>query len=129
MATDYYPYLQAGRIFGLMGGLKGAAEYEILAENPGPAVQGMAVAHGKDGIRVNAVCPAPIDTPMLEIFMQRPDIQTNRDENLARMKQAIPMGRVGRPEEVAAVALFLCSDDASYVTGVALPVDGGYLAK
>lgn len=43
MATDYYPYLQAGRVFGLMGGLKGAAEYERLADNPGPAIQGMAM--------------------------------------------------------------------------------------
>jgi hypothetical protein len=43
MATDYYPYLQAGRIFGLMGGLKGAAEYEQLADRPGPAMQGMAM--------------------------------------------------------------------------------------
>ena len=43
MATDYYPYLQSGRIFGLMGGLKGAAEYEQLADNPGPATKGMAM--------------------------------------------------------------------------------------
>ena len=92
-------------------------------------MQSLACRYAPENIRVNAVCPAPIDTPMLEVFMQRPDIQTSRDENLARMKQAIPLGRVGRPEEVAAVALFLCSDDASYVTGVALPVDGGYLAK
>jgi len=43
MATDYYPYLQSGRVFGLMGGLKGAAEYEHLANNPGDAIQGMAM--------------------------------------------------------------------------------------
>lgn len=92
-------------------------------------MQSLACRYAPENIRVNAVCPAPIDTPMLEVFMQRPDTQTDRDENLARMKQAIPLGRVGRPEEVATAALFLCSDDASYVTGVALPVDGGYLAK
>jgi NAD(P)-dependent dehydrogenase (short-subunit alcohol dehydrogenase family) len=82
-----------------------------------------------DNIRVNCVCPAPIDTPMLDIFMGRPDVEANKHENLARMKQAIPLGRVGTPMEVAQAALFLASDDASYITGVSLPVDGGYTAR
>jgi NAD(P)-dependent dehydrogenase (short-subunit alcohol dehydrogenase family) len=82
-----------------------------------------------DNIRVNCVCPAPIDTPMLDIFMGRPDVQSDKRENLARMKQAIPLGRVGTPQEVAQAALFLASDDASYITGVSLPVDGGYTAR
>lgn len=92
-------------------------------------MQSMACRYGPENIRVNAVCPAPIDTPMLQVFMQRPDTQTNREENLARMRQNIPLGREGQPEEVAAAALFLVSDEASYITGVALPVDGGYVAK
>lgn len=92
-------------------------------------MQSLACRYAAENIRVNAVCPGPIDTPMLQVFMQRPDTQGNREENLARMRQAMPMGRVGRPEEVAHAALFLCSDDASFITGVALPVDGGYLAK
>ncbi len=92
-------------------------------------MKSMACRYAPENIRVNAVCPAPIDTPMLEVFMQRPDTQGNREENLARMKQAIPLGRAGRPEEVAKAALFLCSDDASFITGVALPVDGGYVAR
>jgi NAD(P)-dependent dehydrogenase (short-subunit alcohol dehydrogenase family) len=70
-----------------------------------------------DNIRVNCVCPAPIDTPMLDIFMGRPDVEANKHENLARMKQ------------VAHAGLFLASDDASYITGVSLPVDGGYTAR
>lgn len=82
-----------------------------------------------DNIRVNCVCPAPIDTPMLDIFMGRPDVESNKAENLARMKQVIPLGRVGTPMEVAQAGLFLASDDASYITGVALPVDGGYTAR
>jgi NAD(P)-dependent dehydrogenase (short-subunit alcohol dehydrogenase family) len=101
-----------------------AAKYGVVG-----FMQSMACRYAAENIRMNAVCPAPIDTPMLNVFMQRPDTQTNREENLQRLKQAIPMGRVGRPEEVAAAALFLCSDDASYITGVALPVDGGYVAK
>lgn len=82
-----------------------------------------------DRIRVNCVCPAPIDTPMLDIFMGRPDVESNKHENLARMKQVIPLGRVGTPMEVAHAGLFLASDDASYITGVSLPVDGGYTAR
>ncbi|HUG36849.1 MAG TPA: SDR family oxidoreductase [Candidatus Limnocylindrales bacterium] len=82
-----------------------------------------------DNIRVNCVCPAPIDTPMLDLFMGRPDVEANKAENLARMKQVIPMGRVGTPMEVAQAGLFLASDDASYITGVSLPVDGGYTAR
>jgi NAD(P)-dependent dehydrogenase (short-subunit alcohol dehydrogenase family) len=66
---------------------------------------------------------------MLDIFMGRPDVEANKHENLARMKQAIPLGRVGTPQEVAHAALFLASDDASYITGVSLPVDGGYTAR
>jgi NAD(P)-dependent dehydrogenase (short-subunit alcohol dehydrogenase family) len=89
----------------------------------------LAIRLAADRIRVNCVCPAPIDTPMLDIFMGRPDVEANKHENLARMKQAIPLGRVGTPLEVAQAALFLASDDASFITGVALPVDGGYTAR
>jgi NAD(P)-dependent dehydrogenase (short-subunit alcohol dehydrogenase family) len=89
----------------------------------------LAIRLAPDNIRVNCVCPAPIDTPMLDIFMGRPDVEANKHENLARMKQAIPLGRVGTPQEVAQAGLFLVSDDASYITGVSLPVDGGYTAR
>jgi len=89
----------------------------------------LAIRLAADGIRVNCVCPAPIDTPMLDIFMGRPDVESNKHENLARMKQVIPLGRVGTPMEVAQAGLFLVSDDASYVTGVSLPVVGGYTAR
>ena len=82
-----------------------------------------------DRIRVNCVCPAPIDTPMLDLFMGRPDVEANKHENLERMKAAVPLGRVGTPMEVAHAGLFLASDDASYITGVSLPVDGGYTAR
>ena len=92
-------------------------------------MQSMACRYGPEGIRVNAVCPAPIETPMLEVFMLRPDTQGDRDANRERMKTAIPLGRTGEPEEVANAALFLCSDEASFINGVALPVDGGYLAR
>jgi NAD(P)-dependent dehydrogenase (short-subunit alcohol dehydrogenase family) len=82
-----------------------------------------------DNIRVNSVCPGVIDTPMMKIFMARPDQETDGEANLAMMKSMIPLQRVGRPEEVANTALFLLSDEASYITGVALPIDGGFVSK
>ena len=69
------------------------------------------------------------DTPMMQQFMLRPDTQGDRVENQARVEAVVPLGRVATAEEIANAALFLQSDEASYITGVALPVDGGYTAK
>lgn len=82
-----------------------------------------------DGIRVNVVCPGPIDTPMLPGFVGRGDDKAQAAENERKLVGAIPLGRVGKPSEVAHAGLWLASDDSSYVTGVALPVDGGYLSR
>ena len=83
-------------------------------------------------IRVNAVCPGPIDTPMLRIFVARPDQQSthgmDKEELVAKRGGVGPMGRPGKPEEVANAALFLLSDEASFVNGIAMPVDGGITA-
>lgn len=74
------------------------------------------------GIRVNAVCPGVIDTPMVD------RVTGKAPEAEAAMARMEPMGRIGRPEEVAAAVVWLCSDAASFVTGIAMPVDGGYVA-
>ncbi|MBP2229420.1 NAD(P)-dependent dehydrogenase (short-subunit alcohol dehydrogenase family) [Azospirillum agricola] len=82
-----------------------------------------------DGIRVNVVCPGPIDTPMLPGFVARGDDTAQAAENERKLLGAVPLGRVGKPSEVAHAGLWLASDDSSYVTGVALPVDGGFLSR
>ncbi len=96
-------------------------------------VKSLAVRLAPEKIRVNAVCPGPIDTPMLRVFVARPDQKSTAGmdpEDLVRRRAAgaVPLGRTGRPEEIANAALFLLSDEASFVTGAALPVDGGVTA-
>jgi NAD(P)-dependent dehydrogenase (short-subunit alcohol dehydrogenase family) len=81
----------------------------------------VAVEYARRGIRVNALCPGPIETPLLaELLADR--------ARRARRLVHIPIGRFGRPEEIAAAALFLASDESSFMTGSALVVDGGITA-
>jgi NAD(P)-dependent dehydrogenase (short-subunit alcohol dehydrogenase family) len=91
-------------------------------------MKSLAVRLGPEGIRSNAILPAMIETPMLSQFFGREEGADIEDLKSGYMS-AVPLGRPAAPEEVASVAAFLASDDASFVTGVALPVDGGFLAK
>jgi NAD(P)-dependent dehydrogenase (short-subunit alcohol dehydrogenase family) len=81
-----------------------------------------ALEFARKGIRINCVCPGPTRTGMNE------ELTATNPEMVKAMDQKVPMGRIGEPEEVAAAAIFLCSDEASYITGHALPVDGGLVA-
>ncbi len=88
------------------------------------ATRTAALEYANQGIRINAVCPGFIETPMLE----NSEVGTN-----PQIRQVIaslhPIGRIGKPEEIAAMVLWLCSDAASFVTGAAMLVDGGYTAQ
>ncbi|RMD65134.1 MAG: glucose 1-dehydrogenase [Alphaproteobacteria bacterium] len=84
----------------------------------------MALELAGDNIRVNAICPVIGATGMLETFMGKPDTPENRAAFIA----TVPLGRMSTPEDVAAAALYLASDEAAFLTGVCLPVDGGRTA-
>lgn len=92
---------------------------------------------GPHGVRANAICPGVMETPMLVDFfrvtttVQDPAAATREDVEggVGRFRQQVPLGRTGTAEDIAGLALFLASDASSYITGAAIPLDGGYVAK
>jgi NAD(P)-dependent dehydrogenase (short-subunit alcohol dehydrogenase family) len=96
-----------------------AAKHGVLGLTKSAALE-----NGETGIRINAVCPGVIETPFLEDtdLMNEPGVRDQLEERHA-------MNRLGTPEEIAEAVLWLCSDDASFVTGEALSIDGGYLSQ
>lgn len=110
-------------IAGVVGYLN-AAPYTAAKHGVVGLTRTGAIDYGPDGIRVNAVCPGPVLTPMLE--QARRDRGPAADEFYLRN---IPLGRLCRPEEAASAVLWLASDEASYITGQALAVDGGWTAQ
>lgn len=103
-------------------GVPGLAVYAATKAAVRSLVRGLAAELHPRGIRVNAVSPGIIDTPIFD----RLDLSAAEVGSLkAGLEEQVPMGRLGTPEEVAAAVVFLASDDASYVTGVELPVSGG----
>ncbi|RYY28813.1 MAG: SDR family oxidoreductase [Sphingomonadales bacterium] len=89
----------------------------------------LALQFAADGIRVNVICPGITHTPMMNGFLGRSGDPAELAENEARFQAAIPLGRFAEASDIANAALWLASDEAGYVTGVALPVDGGYTCR
>lgn len=106
-------------------GARNAVAYCVSKAGMAQLTRCMALDHARDRIRVNAVCPTDTDTPMLDGELAGAD----REGKLAALIAAIPMGRLARAEEVARVIAFLVSDDASFMTGALVPIDGGTSAQ
>ncbi len=113
-------------------GLMGTAMLSAYCASKGGVVmltKSLAVEWAAQGIRVNCVCPGVIRTPILDPFLAQAQMTGLKPEEVwERMARAHPIGRVGEPEEVGRTVAFLASDDASFITGVALSVDGGFAA-
>lgn len=108
-------------------GLEGSEGGSAYNASKGAVVlltRNMAMDYGRLGIRVNAICPGFIDTPMSRAVFAMDSMTPIRE----KVQQQHKLGRFGKPEEVAGAALFLASDDSSFVSGQAIPVDGGFTA-
>jgi NAD(P)-dependent dehydrogenase (short-subunit alcohol dehydrogenase family) len=109
-------------------GLVGAPNRAAYAPSKGAVVQltkSMAIDHGHENIRVNAICPSFVETELTAAILGRAsDPEAVRRERTA----AHPIGRLGRPEDIAGLVVYLASDESSWMTGAIVPVDGGYLA-
>ncbi len=109
-------------------GLVGMKQRVAYAAAKGGVVQltrAMALDHAHEKIRVNCICPAIVETELIQdLLAQQPDPAASRRQRI----EQIPLGRMGRPEDVAQLALFLASEESSWMTGAALPLDGGLTA-
>jgi len=110
-----------------LGGLVGGAErgiYHAAKHGVLGFTKSAALEYAARGIRINAICPGLIQTPMSDAM-----VAAGQGEALKALEKSIPMARVGRPSEIANAVLWLCSDAASYVTGQSLSVDGGFIMR
>jgi NAD(P)-dependent dehydrogenase (short-subunit alcohol dehydrogenase family) len=103
-----------------LGALKDCGAYSASKAAVIALTKTAAREYAHAGVRVNAICPGSIDTPLLQHHLLDSDV-------LNAVVATVPLGRVGKPQDIANAMLFLASDESSYITGAVLPVDGGYL--
>ena len=133
MSRSALPYMRkagGGSIINVASvlGINGARNRASYAPSKGAVIlltKCMAIDHGADKIRVNAICPSFVETELTaDVLRKSPDPEAVRRERTT----VHPIGRLGQPEDMAGLAVYLASEESSWVTGAALPVDGGYLA-
>ena len=105
-------------------GTEGGSAYNASKGGVVLLTKSIAIDYGRRGIRVNCICPGGVDTPLLRSITDADGMEPYRD----KLREQHLLGRFGRPSEIAAAAAFLASDDASFITGHALVVDGGFTA-
>ena len=116
--------INIGSVLGLVG-MKQRAAYAAAKGGVTLLTKAMALDHAHEGIRINCICPSLVETELIrELFSVVPDPEAQRRQRIAQ----IPLGRLGRPEDVAQLALFLASEESSWLTAAALPLDGGLTA-
>jgi NAD(P)-dependent dehydrogenase (short-subunit alcohol dehydrogenase family) len=106
-------------------GMAGTFAYSAAKGGLVNLTRSLAVTYADKGVRVNCICPGVTDTPMLNVIHAHPQ----RDKILAAYRRMQPIGRLATPDEIAAAALFLASDESRFVVGAALAVDGGWTAQ
>jgi NAD(P)-dependent dehydrogenase (short-subunit alcohol dehydrogenase family) len=106
---------------GLVGSPNGSASYTATKGSVRLFTKSTAIQHARDGIRCNSIHPGPIETDMIADTLNDPD-------NMALRMQRLPLGRVGKPSEIAYGAIYLASDESSFVTGSEVVIDGGTTA-
>ncbi|MDI4237019.1 SDR family oxidoreductase [Bradyrhizobium sp. Arg237L] len=114
----------SGLVGSMFSPVYSAAKFAVVG-----LTKSLAQRFAADNVRVNVVCPGLADTPMKTGFTGRSGDPAEAAANQARLLASVPMGRLCKAEEVAHAALWLASDEASFVTGVALPIDGGFTAR
>lgn len=116
--------INIGSILGLVG-MRNRVAYAAAKGGVTLMTKAMALDHAKENIRVNCICPSLVETEIARaLFAAAPDPEAARRERLA----SVPMGRAGKPEEVAALAAYLASDESAWMTGSAISLDGGHAA-
>ena len=108
-------------VAGLVAG-QGTSAYTASKHGVAGLTKSAAMDYARQGIRVNAVAPGEITTPMMDLII------SSNNFSKAQKDEEQPIGRMGKPEEIAEVVVWLCTDAASYITGHVLPIDGGYMA-